>query len=730
MKTTNESTCVYPEFSVGAMLPNVGLYSSDEISNDLDISKLLASDDFEFDKLLDDDYSKYEYVTGRSELPDDAFGIPELRKYPLHKKKYVISAIKLFSRAPKDPEIRKQLAHRIYNRMRDYNMSLDDYVGENNIMRTYLKESEDINWMDSTFDVIFNEFFGETKESDDNDGRIKSTKIPDDIRAVVDILQQKGYRVDKASPGYSDTRFKNDRNKDGIINGKMVSTAKVTFEKDYKFPNTPKGWYWKVLPSNGFKALYVKPYTYDPKGKNADDAIEKWRNFYIKSLKEWAEGLPTMGNENVDKFLNKNPEEEDRNFKSTPDNQLTVKENADYLDDYLMMEGANIEYHKAIKETRKKFKEAMKSYKANMKAGKYGYAKTDLKKARDAVEHSMAILKSVKGDVGSFLFGLFVPTIKDVVFTLIMSAVMLPGTLSLMLKPAMSLSYSAFTGTTFVYNPNISGSVAYAAGAAAAWVMQLYRCLKDILTVANDVKDQLKAGKEITVDQFNGYRVSILRECNDLLKKIDRLEAVREKIEKDANEKAKEKLNKSIKESMEDNTMGYTDNIFTLEDAMNYISDYLSEAVDNAVSVEDSETKKAGPEFEGVTLKDNMDYIENYLKEANETEETRVGGDRNSSMKGTYGFIGSAERYKANSDSRHPQLKTAPWDAELAANLRGNAAMASKTLATADPFGSAKAVSEQVDSLRLSVYEAFDNGIIDEKTKTTFLEYLDLSNYE
>ena len=143
---------------------------------------------------------------------------------------------------------------------------------------------------------MFYEFFHEMLDGEDyllekSDDNVRA--VPDEIEPIVKILEGKGYRVKYASPGYVDGRFANDANKDGVINSKMVSTGRIIFEKDYKFPSTPKRWGWKFL-RNGFKALYVKPFANDY-DKPTSENIRKWHDEYIDSIKTWAESLPTRG---------------------------------------------------------------------------------------------------------------------------------------------------------------------------------------------------------------------------------------------------------------------------------------------------------------------------------------------------------------------------------------------------------------------------------------------------
>lgn len=60
----------------------------------------------------------------RSELPDEAFGIPEDRKFPLDTKKRVISAIRLFGHAEEGKK--KELAKRIAKRAADYGIKISE----------------------------------------------------------------------------------------------------------------------------------------------------------------------------------------------------------------------------------------------------------------------------------------------------------------------------------------------------------------------------------------------------------------------------------------------------------------------------------------------------------------------------------------------------------------------------------------------------------------------------
>lgn len=71
----------------------------------------------------------------RSELPDEVFGIPQERKYPMPDKKHTESAIKLFNHV--DPKYEEQLAKKVIANMKKYNI-VSEMVGKNNRLRKYL----------------------------------------------------------------------------------------------------------------------------------------------------------------------------------------------------------------------------------------------------------------------------------------------------------------------------------------------------------------------------------------------------------------------------------------------------------------------------------------------------------------------------------------------------------------------------------------------------------------
>lgn len=71
----------------------------------------------------------------RNQLPDEAFGIPSQRRYPIHDKSHLLLAIRWFNKV--DPEHEEELARNILRKMKEYDIP-ESAVGENNKLRKYM----------------------------------------------------------------------------------------------------------------------------------------------------------------------------------------------------------------------------------------------------------------------------------------------------------------------------------------------------------------------------------------------------------------------------------------------------------------------------------------------------------------------------------------------------------------------------------------------------------------
>lgn len=128
------------------------------------------------------------------------------------------------------------------------------------------------------------------KEDIDCEPVTEARGISNEIMDVVATLNNKGYKVKYSSPGYPSERRKEDIYKDGVLNGKLYTSARLVFKKDYKFKDVPKGWELKVMDNNAV-GLYVKNPTYKITDGLPKDAFYNWKTKYMANLRSWADKL-------------------------------------------------------------------------------------------------------------------------------------------------------------------------------------------------------------------------------------------------------------------------------------------------------------------------------------------------------------------------------------------------------------------------------------------------------
>lgn len=110
----------------------------------------------------------------RSELPNEVFGVPEQRKYPLESEKHVRSAIKLFNHVDKKYEA--ELAKNIIKKMDEYGIG-DIEVGPNNRFGNYYKSSVREGLLEASLkSTIDKDFKPKGKKSLSSFQRVKITK--------------------------------------------------------------------------------------------------------------------------------------------------------------------------------------------------------------------------------------------------------------------------------------------------------------------------------------------------------------------------------------------------------------------------------------------------------------------------------------------------------------------------------------------------------------------------
>ena len=134
-----------------------------------------------------------------------------------------------------------------------------------------------------------NEMFTEGADSEHN------PNIDDDIKPIIKMLNEKGYKTIASCSGHPSARRKDDRYRDGIRYGKLYSGARIVFDKDYDLPNVPEGWTKKIMEEDHRIGIYVVA----PRFKIIDGLPEKnytnWKRRYMRSLEKWAKELPKVG---------------------------------------------------------------------------------------------------------------------------------------------------------------------------------------------------------------------------------------------------------------------------------------------------------------------------------------------------------------------------------------------------------------------------------------------------
>lgn len=108
----------------------------DDMDNDEESLNLSAKDMVQFVPSAVVDYYNETALSAkqRNKIPDEDFGLPRLRAYPLNDRKHVLQAIRMFHHC-KDPKDRKTLAGNIFKKVKEYDM--DVTVGKNNDLYEY-----------------------------------------------------------------------------------------------------------------------------------------------------------------------------------------------------------------------------------------------------------------------------------------------------------------------------------------------------------------------------------------------------------------------------------------------------------------------------------------------------------------------------------------------------------------------------------------------------------------
>lgn len=124
--------------------------------------------------------------------------------------------------------------------------------------------------------------------------------LDEEMKPIVDKLNEKGYKVKYASPGHKNLRKKEDKEPDGVYEGKLYSDARIMFDKEYNMGEAPEGWKWRTV--DGCSYLDIKDKTHDPENdkRTPDEIFSEWKKEYMDSLRKFVDELKPNGSSNDD----------------------------------------------------------------------------------------------------------------------------------------------------------------------------------------------------------------------------------------------------------------------------------------------------------------------------------------------------------------------------------------------------------------------------------------------
>lgn len=136
---------------------------------------------------------------------------------------------------------------------------------------------------DNLYSIVSNLKSGNTKLEASGE-----TDIDSDIADVIAKLNKLGYRTKYSCSGHTKARFKTDIYRDGVLNDHLYTTARIVFQDDYKL-TAPDG--WKLKKFDGLVGIYPEPKRFKYTDGNPYMAFEKWKDEYMKSLRDWVKTL-------------------------------------------------------------------------------------------------------------------------------------------------------------------------------------------------------------------------------------------------------------------------------------------------------------------------------------------------------------------------------------------------------------------------------------------------------
>ena len=203
----------------------------------------------------------------RNELPDNAFGLPKDRKYPLIDKEHVLQAIRWFNKC--EPRKRKELARNIRDKVYEYDMVI--HLTKANKLCNYVDWDED----DS------DRFKVKGENSVLEDTLLEEYKPTRDMKPVYILLTTTGSPMSKAirkvtGDDYTHASLSFDLKMDEIYSFNLEGFVKESLDMfKKKFGNIKMGVFCAMVPEEGIKLMkdkikyfqdHVKDFSYNAIG--------------------------------------------------------------------------------------------------------------------------------------------------------------------------------------------------------------------------------------------------------------------------------------------------------------------------------------------------------------------------------------------------------------------------------------------------------------------------------
>ena len=222
---------------------------------------------------------------------------------------------------------------------------------------------------------------------------------------------------------------------------------------------------------------------------------------------------------------------------------MTILENDDIMNEEYLEEGANIEYTKAFSKNSKLYKQSAKAAKKYIKEKKYKDAKSELSKMKKACNDIEKIIKETDSTVGSAVFGFFANELVILAKSIIpISLTTIGGGINTAftmkkLKELSKAAEAASKGLEFTVNTSIKFSDIFipSLGVTFTWAGTVLNLVNSIILIVKDICQIIKGIKENDKAEniANLYRGKLLIAVKDMRKKIDDLDKVIDKAEKE-----------------------------------------------------------------------------------------------------------------------------------------------------------------------------------------------------